>query len=149
MKRISSVTAALCLSLAAPTLAAAADNKASCQVYSKIGSTTVEFMLPLTLQEFVNMMTGKNPELLQKMSTGLLSGLDGDDVKTMIGLGEDSTLAGQAAGEVAVAMLMSGQASSASEVQTKMQRDCEAIGFDKIVENQKRANRATAGNIGK
>jgi len=147
MKRISLIAAALCLSFSTPAFAADTDNEASCKMYSKIAGTMVDFMLPLTMQDFVNMMNGKDPKLLGEMTSGLLSGLDADDIATMVSLGSDAQIAGQAAGDVAMRMLMSGQATSSSEVQSAMRANCNEIGFDKIVANQKRANRATAGNF--
>lgn len=147
MKRMSLIAAALCLSFSTPVFAAESDNATSCKMYSKIAGTMVDFMLPLTMQDFVNMMNGKDPKLLGQMTSGLLSGLDAEDVSTMISLGSDAEIAGQAAGDVAMRMLMSGQATSSSQVQRAMKSNCEEIGFDQIIANQKRANRATAGNF--
>lgn len=147
MKRISLIAAALCLSFSTPAFAA--DNEKSCKMYSKIAGTMVDFMLPLTMQDFVNMMNGKDPKLLGQMTSGLLAGLDADDISTMVSLGSEAEIAGQAAGDVAMRMLMSGQATSSSEVQRIMRADCEDIGFNQIIANQKKANRATAGNLSK
>ena len=83
------------------------------------------------------------------MSTSFLSKLDGNDIKTMVALGDDATIAGQAAGEVAMQMLITGKATSSSEVKTIMESHCNKISFDQIVSNQKRANQAAAGNFSK
>ena len=149
MKRLSILVAAAALSLSSPAIAADTDNKAACKMYSVFGSTMVDFMLPLTMQEFVNMMSGKDPAAFAEMSSALISQLSGEDIKTMVSLGADAQVAGQAAGEVAMQILMSGQATSSSEVKTIMDSHCNKIGFDQIVSNQKRANQAAAGNFSK
>ena len=149
MKRLSILAAAAALSLSSPAYAADIEDAAGCQMYSKFGSSMVDFMLPLTMQEFVNMMTGKDPEASAAMSTSFLSKLDGNDIKTMVALGDDATIAGQAAGEVAMQMLITGKATSSSEVKTIMESHCNKISFDQIVSNQKRANQAAAGNFSK
>ena len=147
MKRLSILAAAFALLLSSPASAANIENEAGCQMYSKFGSSMVDFMLPLTVQEFVNMMNGKDPEAFVAMSTSFLSKLDGNDIKTMVALGNDAEAAGQAAGEVAMQMLISGQATSSSEVKTIMESHCNKIGFSQIVANQKKAIQATADNF--
>ena len=84
MKRLSILAAAFALSLSSPASAADIENEAGCQMYSKFGSSMVDFMLPLTVQEFVNMMNGKDPEAFVAMSTSFLSKLDGNDIKTCL-----------------------------------------------------------------
>jgi len=147
MKHIPILAATFALSFSSPTFAADVDDAAGCKMYGQIAGVMVDFMLPLTMQDFVNMMSGKDPETLAKMSSGLISGLDGDDIKTMMALGGDAQIAGQAAGDVAVKTLMSGEATSSSEVKSIMESHCNEIGFDQILANQKRANQASAGNI--
>jgi hypothetical protein len=149
MKRLSVLAAAAALSLASPAYAAEVEDAAACKMYSQFAATMVDFMLPLTLQDFVNMMSGKDPEALAEMSSGLITQLDQGDIKTMLALGDEAQIAGQAAGEVAMQILMTGQATSSSEVKNIMDSHCIEIGFDQILANQKTANRASAGNIAK
>jgi len=127
---------------------ASADDVAICTLYSKIGSSTVSFMLPLKMQDFVDMMTGKNPELMGTMSQSLLSGLDGNDIATMTKHAEEAALIGEAAGSVGIQSLMSGQASSAEEVQTLMYRQCRAVGAQVIIDNQRQTSALAAQSLG-
>lgn len=149
MKRILIAAAAVSFSFSSPAFAAEVDNDASCKMYSKFAGSMVDSMLPLKMQDFVNMMSGKDPELAQKMTAGLMSKLDGNDIMTMVALGDDATIAGQAAGEVAMATLMSGKATSSEEVRSIMLNDCKKIGFAQILSNQKKAIAASSGNFTK
>ncbi len=148
MKIFRILAPALLLAISFQVSASEVESDVRCQLYSKLGGSMVEFMLPLTMQDLVNMMSGKDPDLMMDMTTGLLSGLDGNDLGVMMKLpGQDAEIAGQAAGDVAMKVLMSGQATSAAEVRTIMKSTCETIGFDTMVANQKSANLATAGNF--
>jgi len=148
MKRLSILAAAFTLSLSPSAFAASVDDAAGCKMYSQFGSTMVDFMLPLTLQDFVDMMSGKDTEALAGMSVELISQMDKGDMKTMLALGNEAQIVGRAAGEVAMQILMSGQASSSSEVKTIMRSQCKKIGFTQLIANQKKANQASALNLG-
>ncbi len=146
--RLAAITLALfSLSFASPVYASDNADKANCEVYSKIGGVMVEFMLPLTMQEFVDMMTGKEPKLMEDMTSALIKGLDGDSLSTMLRLGDESHFVGEAAGEVGVGLLMEGRASSAADVRRIMMNDCQEIGFRRIIDNQKAASALTSRNI--
>ncbi len=141
---------ALVLSFTLPLPAMAAeDNQTVCGLYSSIGGSLTEFMLPLTMQDFVNIMTGKDPELLKDLSINMLNGLTGAELAALNAMDEDdSSLLSESAGQIAVNHLMSGSASSSEDVKYLMKNTCLSIGAAKIIENQRRANDATQANLG-
>lgn len=141
---------ALGLTLAVATaMPAAANDAAMCKTYGKFGGAMVDFMLPLTMQNFVDMMTGQKPELLSEMTQSLLTYLDGTDLYNMAQMdGDESDLLGEAAGGVAIELLMSGRATNDQEVITLMEYACLKVGIDAIIDNQRIANKAEAQNLG-
>ena len=126
-----------------------ASDEAKCDLYGNFGSALVDFMLPLKLQEFVDMMTGNAPELQEEMVSELIDGLSKKNLKTLMKLSQsDNETMGEAAGEVAVNLLMTGAATTPSEVNDLMEANCLAIGAQTIIDNQRRAQAANAQNFG-
>ena len=126
-----------------------ANDDALCSLYSKTGGATVEFMLPLTMQQFVDMMAGKEPALMNQMTMKLLGEFNSDDLAALATVNQqDAEVIGEAAGMVAVELLMSGQATTKSDIVSVMNSGCNAIGAQTIINNQKAARNATQANMG-
>ena len=140
---------ATAISATLPFAAAAHADDAKCEVYSKIGNSMVTFMLPLTMQDFINITTGKDPKLSTEMTQKLIESMDSTDYTAMseMGMG-DAELMGEAAGQIAVQLLISGQASSAREVKAAMKDSCMSVGFDAILNNQRKSRANINASLG-
>lgn len=142
------MTFALFLAVSAP-ISSAAEDDIRCDLYGSIGGSLAEFMLPLTMQDFVNMMTGKDPGLLNELSNSLLKSVNGLELAALSEMAEsDRELFSEAAGETAIQYLMSARASSSEDLKTIMEKTCISIGADSIIDNKKRAKRLTDANLG-
>jgi len=135
---------ALLLGFCSVSTAHAQSDKNICSIYGSIGESMVDFMLPLTLKNFIELNTGGNPELEQELTSALESSLSVSDARSFVKLNEEEqTLLGEAAGGTAVTLLMSGHAADAKAIKTFMQKNCEKHGYKTIIAQQKKANNAT------
>lgn len=126
----------------------AKSDKQACEAYSKIGGFMVATLLPRTMQDFVDMTTGKNPELMTEITEGLVSELNGSELLALSKLGGgDAELLGEAAGQISIQLLMAGKATSKSETVTLMRETCLSLGVDQIISNQKTSRAATASSM--
>ena len=150
MRYFTTIILATTFSLTMPFAANAQADEARCDVYSKIGGSMVNFMLPLTMQDFINITTGKDPKLSSQMTEKMIAGMNETDFATLAELGVDGAgLMGEAAGQIAVELLISGQASSAREVQAVMKETCMSVGVDTILDNQRQARVNVNSSLGK
>jgi hypothetical protein len=125
----------------------ASDDDAKCGLYARIGGTMSDFMMPLTVKDFVDIMAGKNDALMGELTASLLTGLGSDHLATMISLqGDESAVLGEAAGTVMMELLMTGQATSSEEVEQLMNKTCNAIGVETLMQNQRKAAAANSQN---
>lgn len=132
-----------------PSTAYAVDDVKTCKIYGKIGGAITDFMLPLTMQDLVNILTGKDPKLATEMTSVIIYALDKAEYVVMGDIGEEKAgLMGEAAGQVAIELLMSGRASSGAEIVTIMEDTCLSVGFDAIVDNQRDARASLSKNMG-
>lgn len=128
---------------------AAAEEDIRCSLYGSIGGSLAEFMLPLTLQDFVNMMTGEDPDLMNELSSSLLTSVNGLELAALSKMPDkDAELFSESAGQTAIQHLMSATASSSEDLKALMENSCNSVGADRIIRNQKRANRLTEANLG-
>jgi len=127
--------------------AVAADEENICGFYGSIAYVVAEYMLPLRLQDVVNMMTGKDPSISAGLATSMLNAASANQVLAIAQLkAEDAELFGEAAGSTSFQLLLSGQASSPQELQQILQGHCLNVGYQTIIDNQRRANAAGAAN---
>ena len=134
---------------AAPAAAQSENSDALCGVYSTMGEVLVEFLLPKTLQQFVDATSGKDPTIMAEFGDIVVTKMTAKELLALGVIGEDDAgLLGEAAGQVAVNLLMTGQATTASEVRLSMSKRCQEIGPQDIIENQRRANAAVNQNMG-
>ena len=138
----------LLLSFLQTSAVQAADDQTTCSFYSKVGSSVISFVLPLKVQDLVDMLAGKNPDLMIEMTAVMLTAMSAEEFVQLLAMGGDeSELLSQSAGEVAFQILMTGQATSVAEVETQLMAICLRIGPDAIMENQRKANKALASTM--
>ncbi len=120
--------------------AGADDNKEVCLFYGNVGAAAVDFILPLKVQQVVDMISGKDTTLVEKMQKSV-EGIGNDAAKTaMKKMGEDAAEhLGSSAGFLAFQLIMTGQATSPQEVFSVLYKSCLDTGAQKIVENQRAA----------
>ena len=122
-------------------------NEETCNVYGSAGKLVSDFMLPLTVQELINMLTGKDNDLLKELTQTMTSGLSADELAAFASLGaEDSEVLGELAGQTAIQLLMQGQATSSNEVKAIMVNQCNQIGTANLISRMKQAKQALQGN---
>lgn len=132
------------------TPAQAATSEDTCALYARIGGTMSDFMMPLTVKNFVEMMSGKDNALMAEMTSSLITGIGPDHLATMMTLkGDESELIGQAAGTVMMELLMTGAATTPAEIETNMRQTCNSIGAKTLIANQRAAVAAQSRNVGK
>ncbi len=127
------------------TSAEAADKQEVCSYYGNVGAAAVDFLMPLTFAEVVEMVSGKNKDLLERMADTV--GRKGNaDVKATIGrMGEGSLeLMGEAAGLHGFQLVMTGQATNGEEVFGILASRCMEAGPDAVIEAQRRARAVQA-----
>lgn len=129
----------MCLSLA-PVSASADDNKEVCLFYGNVGAAAVDFILPLKVQQVVDMISGKDTALVEKMQKSV-EGIGNDKARSaMKNMGDDAAEhLGASAGFLAFQLIMTGQATSPQEVFSVLYKGCQDTGAQKIVENQRAA----------
>ncbi len=142
--------AALLLGFLQTPAVQAADDQTTCSFFSKVGSSLIEFVLPLTVQDMVDMLAGKNQSLMIEMTMVMMKAMSAEEFQQFMTLNsDDAEMLGQSAGEVAFQLLMTGQATSIAEVESQLMSNCLKIGPDNIIQNQRNANAAAAGNLPK
>ena len=141
----------LALTLTAPaTFSAAEEGDMRCSLYGSIGGSMGKFMLPLTMQDFVNIMTGKDPALLNELSNSLLASVNRQELAALGKMPEkDRELFSESAGQAAIENLMSARATSSEELKSLMTSACKSVGAQGIIDNQRRANALTEANLGR
>ncbi|WP_262691678.1 hypothetical protein [Kordiimonas aestuarii] len=124
----------------APASADAADDKEICLYYGNVGAAAVDFLLPLKLQQVVDMISGRDQALLEKMNKSV-EGVGNAKVKSaMKKIGDDAAEhLGSSAGFLSFQLIMTGQASTPQEVFSVLYRGCSETGPERIVENQRKA----------
>ena len=130
----------LCVT-AAPATALSNDDTHKCAAYGSVGASMADFILPITVKEMVGIMQGTEPELMMKMTMQLMSGLTPEELQAMVSLGEtQASMLGEMAGTQAMQLLMTAQASTSEEVDRTLQAQCTRVGFDALLESQRRIN---------
>ncbi len=123
-----------------PSAADAEDTKEICLYYGNVGAAAVDFLLPLKLQQVVDLISGRDEALLEKMNK-TVEGVGNVQVKeAMKKIGEDAAEhLGASAGFLSFQLVMTGQATTPQEVFSVLYRSCTETGPERIVENQRKA----------
>lgn len=142
MKKIAVFWAALFTATSLTTLsrADANEDKEICLYYGNVGAVAVDFLLPLKLQQVVDLISGRDEVLMQKMNK-TIEGVGNVQVKaSMKKLGDDAAEhLGSSAGFLSFQLIMTGQATTPQEVFSVLYRSCTETGPGRIVENQRKA----------
>ncbi len=134
---ISALTLTICLGFAPQAIAD--ENAALCHLYSATGAGTVEFLLPLTVQQYVNLTAGKDKALADQMTQAIVRQYNPQIIAQLQNTSPEKIgLMGEAAGQTVTQLLMSGQATSKADVQGVMTSACQALGANTIIEEQKK-----------
>ncbi|WP_139167453.1 MULTISPECIES: hypothetical protein [Kordiimonas] len=136
-------TAGLVIGLAASLTGPAtqaADKQEVCSYYGNVGAAAIDFLMPLTFAEVVEMVSGKNKDLLERMSKAVERKGSADVKKAIRSMGDGSLeLMGEAAGLHGFQLVMTGQATDGQEVFGMLASRCMEAGPDAIIEAQRRA----------
>jgi len=123
-----------------------ANDEAICNAYGKLGETVASFMLPLTLQQMVNMNSGKDAELMSDFIKKMTDTMSGTEMLALADLGDDAAeLLGEFGGQNAITLLMGGQATSSNEIRALMKQQCLQAGPEALVNRMRKAKRALKG----
>jgi hypothetical protein len=116
------------------------EDKEVCLYYGNVGAAAVDFLLPLKFQQVVELISGRDETLLQKMNK-TIEGVGNAQVKAaMKKLGDDAAEhLGSSAGFLSFQLIMTGQAATPQEVFSVLYRSCTETGPARIVENQRKA----------
>ena len=141
-KYLTGLTAAACalsLSLTMAPEARADENTTLCNLYSNTAGGMAEFLLPLTVQQYVNMMSGKSPELVDQMTKSIMAQFSPDDLIALATIDPSkASIIGEAAGQDVIQIMMAGQGTSKAEIVSSMSSTCLSVGANMIVEEQKK-----------
>lgn len=137
------MTASLIMGVAASLSGPAADAASQeeiCSYYGNVGAAAIDFLMPLKFSEVVEMVSGKNKELLEGMAKAV-ERKGNPEVKASINnMGDGSLeLMGEAAGLHGFQLVMTGQATSGQEVFGILTSRCMQSGPNNIIEAQRRA----------
>ncbi|TNE66909.1 MAG: hypothetical protein EP335_02550 [Alphaproteobacteria bacterium] len=118
--------------------ARADDNDDLCSYYGNIGASAVDFLMPLTFRQVVDLVAGKDEALAKKLNERLQSRANSRVVAILGRMGDDAAgLLGESAGYQAFQMAIGGQATKGSEIFAAMNNACLELGADTIIENQR------------
>lgn len=116
------------------------DRDEICNYYGNVGAAAVDFLLPLSFQQVVNMVSGKDADLLDKMSKAVEGKGSKATRKKISAMGDDALeLLGEAAGFHGFQLTLTGQATSGEEVFLRLSSQCQQMGPEAIIETQRRA----------
>ena len=117
---------------------------AECEVYGNFGKSVATFLLPQKMQDVLDMAKGLNPELARDLGQSIDKNLSPRAMEVLDTLpNEDIALIGELAGQSAIQILLSAQVTAPEDLQTLMMRECEFKGIDTLLNQLKKAKRAT------
>lgn len=120
--------------------AGASDQDEICGYYGNVGAAAIDFLLPLSFQQVLDMVSGKDADLLEKMSKAV----EGKGTKStrdkVTALGENALdLLGEAAGFHGFQLALTGQATNGEEVFIRLSTQCQQLGPQALIDMQRRA----------
>ena len=129
------------------TPAAASANDQLCNIYGHVGQSVANYILPMTMQELVEMLTGQNPEAMGGFARSMSSGLSDEQLGILATVNpQDIELLSTLSGQTAMQMLMSGQVADTSRLGAILEQQCNQAGGGAVmIERMRRANQAFAG----
>lgn len=138
------LTSALIAILVAAVPAKAEDKL--CNVYGDLGQSVADYILPFTIQEMVDMVTGQNPAAMGGFTRALMNGISPENLGVLATSNQaDIELLGKYAGQIAMQSLMSGQIPDTSKVGEALFQQCNAIGSEALLQRFRQADAALQG----
>lgn len=117
-----------------------------CSVYGKISQATVDFMMPLTLEQVTGMMTGQNPGLLSKFVDIMAGSITVREQRALAAMPQsDVNLLSEYAGQITMQKVMSMQIRDRSRTRELMEKECKTIGAKTLIARLKKAKAALKG----
>ncbi len=144
-KRILGIITSVLVALSSTAQAQDVDHL--CNAYAKGGRVLAATMLDATFAEVLNIISGKNPELLQKFTTELIKQFNGEELDAISRLNsEDSKLLFGMAGMDAMNIMIETQTTSLEDIQTTMYKKCKSQGSDVLIERMRKIEEIRQGN---
>jgi hypothetical protein len=121
-----------------------------CEIYGRTGAAVARFMLPLTFQDAIAMLNGRNDRLLGQFTEYLLKAFSGEDLVAISRMPSDQfSLLSEAAGASTFSLLMDGTVTSPDGVAAHLSGTCGRLGVSTIIANQRAVKAASESNVGK
>ncbi|NVJ99073.1 MAG: hypothetical protein HWE25_13030 [Alphaproteobacteria bacterium] len=141
MKKLyTTATTILLLAAPFPAQSATASQSDVCSYYGNVGAGAIDFLLPLKFSQVINMISGKDQELLKAMNKSLANKGSKKSREGVEELGDDAlALMGEAAGFHGFQLVMTGQATTGQEVFGILTNQCMSAGPEAIIEGQRNA----------
>lgn len=137
-------------SATAGTAAANMQQNRVCEIYGRTGAAVARFMLPLTFQDAIAMLNGRNDKLLGQFTEYLIKAFSGEDLVAISRMPSDQfSLLSEAAGASTFSLLMDGTVTSPDGVAAHLSDTCDRLGVNTIITNQRAVKAATESNVGK
>jgi len=149
MRRPAAAAITIALTAAAVPSRAQDNDALLCGFYGTVAESIVEFVLPLTYKEVLDMLAGRSPELLGGMQKAMFAKIPPAQLGAFSTAGKQRASAlAEAAGSVAFELLMTGQFATPAEIKDHMIATCNNIGVQSLIDNQIAANAAVQQSMG-
>ena len=126
--------------LAAGSVAAQSNTSsvAACQAFSNYGSVFSGIILPMSVKDFAAMNSGQNQAMVDGAISRLNQQMSARDKGALSALGaQNMALFEEAAIDMAIDIVLSGQTSSPVQIGNIMREECASFGVSQIIEYQK------------
>lgn len=146
MKIIKSVALATALFTSSGQSAIADDNELLCSVYGSMSQSVVNFMLPLTFEQILNMITGKDNLLMGQFTQAMMTSMKPEALgKLATSSQTDIAMLSQHAGQTVFQMMMSGQILDMNAAGEVMENKCLEMGSRNIINRMEQAGKIMEG----
>ena len=111
---------------------------AACQAFSNYGSVFSGIILPMSVKDFAAMNSGQNQAMVDGAFSRLNKEMSARDKGVLSALGtQNMALFEEAAIDMAIDIVLSGQTSSPAQIGNIMREECASFGVSQIIEYQK------------
>ena len=141
VKRLFFISLVTLLSLTAVesvTAQSSTSNPAACQAFANIGGVISSHILPMSVKDFAAMNSGRDTSLIEAAVSKLNREMNASDKRALEALGtQNKSLFEEAAVNLAIEIVLSGEGPSPSQVANIMRQDCQSFGANEIINYQK------------
>lgn len=129
------VVVSMSLALLAPPASAQVDEEQElCQFYGELGGQLAAYVLPLTIQQLVGVMAGRDEQIKNDLQTMMISALSEAKVSQDIPRRMNRmTRLASAAGKATFDVMLKQQVATSEEVATFMTEDCLNVGVGVVM----------------